>query len=516
MLTLINPPGLKTFSGLNMHTPNPPLGLAYIAGTLRQSEIEFSVIDAVGEGLDTVRPYEARKDLMIQGLLPFQIIDRIHPRSTIIALTCTFSTFWPLTREFVFEIKKRFPDVTMVLGGEHGSAVPKSVLESSEVDVVVLGEGEDTFIELVHAIWNSSSLSTVSGIAYLDKGLFRETGLSPRTRNIDQLPLPAWDLFPIREYISRHQINGMNIGRSMPLLATRGCPYQCTFCSSPQMWTTRYIPRNPVLVVDEIQLYKEKYSVTNFDFQDLTAIVKRSWAIKFCQELIDRDLNITWQMPSGTRSEVMDEEVLDLLYKAGCRALAFAPESGSTEILDLVKKRVNLVNMRKAVKNAVKRGLKVSCFFVIGFPQDNKQSLKQTFKVLIELAVLGAHDVSVSKFVPYPGSELFLSLQKQGKIELDDKFFVSPIDFYNRDAECYAEALTARRLYWSMILMYTAFYITSFVSHPWRTTLTLYHAIFFRVEEARYAKWLVDRLFVRPIWRKSLVNDPSLTTKNPT
>ncbi len=122
--------------------------------------------------------------------------------------------------------------------------------------------------------------------------------MSVRSRAIDEIALPAWDLFPLENYIDRHQINGMNIGRSMPLLATRGCPYQCTFCSSPQMWTTRYIPRDPILVVDEIQHHMERYNVTNFDFQDLTAVVKRSWVIKFCNELILRDCKACYRNDS--------------------------------------------------------------------------------------------------------------------------------------------------------------------------------------------------------------------------
>ena len=501
MITLINPPGLKTFSGLNMHTPNPPLGLAYIAGRLREAGYDFSVIDAVGERLDQIKTFEYRSDLKVQGLDLVEIVERVNPSTTLFGVTCTFSTFWPLARKLISELHKNFPDATIILGGEHGTAVPESVLRSSDVQVVILGEGEETFLNLISAISTGHPLSGVGGIAFLDAGTFCSTSLSTRTRNIDDLPLPAWDLFPIEQYINAHQINGMNIGRSMPLLATRGCPYQCTFCSSPNMWTTRYIPRDPILVVDEIERYKNLYNVTNFDFQDLTAIVKRSWAIKFCSELISRDLQITWQMPSGTRSEIMDEEVLDLLYRSGCRALAFAPESGSSEMLKEVKKRVNLVHVAKAVRLAVGNGLKVSCFFVIGFPSESRKTLRQSAQYILKMAWLGAHDISVSKFVPYPGSETFLILQEQGLIELNDQFFISPIDFYNRDAQSYCR-LSPRRLYWTMIFMYSSFYLLSSLLHPFRTLKTVYRVIFHQVEEARYAKWLNDRIFIRKDWEK--------------
>ena len=504
MITLINPPGLKTFSGLNMHTPNPPLGLAYIAGTLRAEGYGVSVIDAVGEKLEQITPFEYREDLMVQGLDVEEIVKRVDPSSNILGVTCTFSTFWPLARDTIHALRKSFPNAFIIMGGEHGTAVPENVLRSSDVDVVILGEGEETVVNLVEVLDSKQPLSGVGGIAYLDEGTFYTTLLSPRNRDIDSIPVPAWDLFPIDQYIDSHQINGMNMGRSMPLLATRGCPYQCTFCSSPNMWTTRYIPRNPILVVDEIAHYKKQYKVTNFDFQDLTAIVKRSWAIKFCNELITRNLEITWQMPSGTRSEIMDDEVLDLLYRSGCRALAFAPESGSPQILENVSKRVDLNHMEEAVGRAVRRGLKVSCFFVIGFPTETKETLRQTARYILKMARLGAHDISVSKFIPYPGSALFVSLQEQGSIEINDKFFISPIDFYNRDAKSYSP-LSSRRLYWTMIIMYSSFYLVSALLHPLRTLRTIYKAVFDQVEEARYAKWLVDRLFVRKSWKRRLI-----------
>ena len=104
----------------------------------------------------------------------------------------------------------------------------------------------------------------------------------------------------------------MNLGRSMPLLATRGCPYECTFCSNPTMWTRRYITRDPKLLVDEMAHYVDKHDVVNFDFQDLTAIVNHRWAVALCEEMIERGLNVTWQLPSGTRAEVFDDLVRSL------------------------------------------------------------------------------------------------------------------------------------------------------------------------------------------------------------
>lgn len=502
MITLINPPGIKTFSGLQMHTPNPPLGLAYMAAAVKAAGFPCHVIDGTAEALDGISPYPDRSDFMAQGLSFEEIVRRIPPESDAIGISCMFSTLWPLTNRLAMRIRERFPAALMVLGGEHGTAVPENVLATSPFDVVVLGEGEETFVNLLQARARGTPFQEVGGITFRDGGRVVSTGLSARKRDLDAIPLPDWDSFPIEEYISRHQINGVNLGRSMPILGTRGCPFKCTFCSNPGMWTQRWLPRDPKLLADEMELYIRKYRATNFDFQDLTAIVKRQWIVDFCRELIGRNLNITWQMPSGTRSEVFDEEVADLLYRSGCRALAFAPESGSREILKIVKKQVNLDRMLVSMRVAVKRGLNLSCFIVIGFPDDTPATLRQTLKLIRRMAVLGVHDVAVSKFVPYPGSELFLRLQREGKIQLNDQFFVSPMDFYTKEAPSYADAVSTSRLYWTMIWMFVNFYVLSFAVRPLRVLRILTKAIRTGTEETRYAKWFTDLLYTRPRWRK--------------
>jgi anaerobic magnesium-protoporphyrin IX monomethyl ester cyclase len=503
MLTLINPPGLKSLSGLQMHTPNPPLGLAYIAGALKAAGVPYAVIDATGEALDNIDVYPARQDFMIQGLGFDAIVRRVAPGTRIVGLTCMFSTLWPLTRDLAAHIRRHFPHVLIVLGGEHGTAVPEVVLRNSAVGVVVLGEGEETIVQIATAVAEGRTWRELPGIAHLDANRFQNNGLSARIRKVDDIVLPDWDSFPIEEYISRHQINGLNLGRSMPLLATRGCPYQCTFCSNPGMWTTRYVPRDPAMVADEIELYINRYKVVNVDFQDLTAIVKRRWVVDFCNELIRRRLNITWQMPSGTRSEVFDEEVADLLYRSGCRALAFAPESGAPEILEKVKKQVNLDHMLKAMRIAVRRGFKLSCFIVIGFPDDTPVTLRKTLGLVRHMAVLGVHDVGVAKFIPYPGSDLFKRLQREGRLEMDDRFFLSPMDFYSRRAPSYSDQLSAQRLFLSMLWMYLNFYTISFACKPIRTIRILSKAVVTGSEETRFARWLNDLLFVRRRWRRA-------------
>jgi radical SAM superfamily enzyme YgiQ (UPF0313 family) len=263
IVTLIAPPGIKIFSSIQMNSPCPPIGTAYVAGVLKKAGLACRVIDAVGEAMDNITDYGDRTDMKMQGLTYAQIIERIPPETDIIGVSCMFSTLWPITRDLLQRIREGFPGALLVLGGEHGTAVPENVLRTSPVDIVCRGEGTETVLEIVVAHRadprSKAGWSKVPGIAFLDEsGRFVDTGLSPRKRDVDAIPLPDWDSFPIREYIDRHQINGANLGLSMPLLATWGCPYQCTFCSNPGMWTQQWIPRSPKLVVEVMELYANK------------------------------------------------------------------------------------------------------------------------------------------------------------------------------------------------------------------------------------------------------------------
>ena len=136
------------------------------------------------------------------------------------------------------------------------------------------------------------------------------------------------------------------------------------------MWTTRWVARKPELVADEIEIYIKKYGISNVDFYDLTAVIRKDWIINFAKQLIDRKLNITWQLPSGTRSEALDKEVLTYLYESGCRNLSYAPESGSPRVLKRIKKKVETDRMIESMRTAVACGLNVKANIIFGFPDE--------------------------------------------------------------------------------------------------------------------------------------------------
>jgi radical SAM superfamily enzyme YgiQ (UPF0313 family) len=391
-------------------------------------------------------------------------------------------------------VRRRLPNVPIVAGGEHITATPSFTLDSTpEVDVCVLGEGEETIVELAAAVDCGAPFDGIAGMMVRTCSGHQATGARTRIRNLDDIPLPAWDLVPIDKYLENGLGYGVNLGRSMPIIATRGCPYQCTFCSNPEMWTPRWYARDPEQVLDEIALYQERYGATNFDFYDLTAIVKRTWIIEFTKRILERKMQFTWQLPSGTRSEAIDEEVCRLLYASGCRNMSYAPESGSPEVLQRIKKVVKLDRLEASVISAVRNGLNVKLNIIMGFPNESRQELGQTVRFLARMGFAGVHDMSISLFSPYPGSELFRDLRNAGRIpELSDEYFLGLCAYKDfSQSISYSDGVSPRVLNVYRILGFLVFYGIQYAARPWRVARLFLNLLRHR-QESRLDKSLQD------------------------
>ena len=263
---------------------------------------------------------------------------------------------------------------------------------------------------------------------------------------------------------------GISHGRNMAMVATRGCPYQCTFCSSPTMWTTRYVMRPAADVADEIEHNIQKYGCNSIEFYDLTAIVKKQWVLEFAAELERRNLGIIWQLPSGTRSESIDEQVIQCMAKTGCEFLVYAPESGSQRTLDMIKKRVNLKNLRNSIRIAKRYGLIVKVNFIVAFPFETRRDILQTMLFVWKLALLKVDDCNISTFAPYPGSEIYEELIERNEIQKpDDEYFhslITQFDFTVQKTVCRhvgaVEVLVCR------VVGMSVFYLLSYLRSPVR------------------------------------------------
>ena len=468
-VTLVKPP-LRVPTTAYGTLRCPPIGLAYIAATLETHGIHVAIVDAVGEDPRRVTP-DTDPHFVRVGLSDEELLARIPPETTILGVSCMFSEEWPLTRHIIKLLRRAHPDAVIVGGGEHITAAAEfSMRDSAAVDVCVHGEGEETFAHLVETIRDGGSLDAVPGISFLDHGTYRRTERRVRMREIDRIPRPAWHKLPLRNYLDNGFGYGIGRVRSYPMLASRGCPFDCTFCSSPEMWTTRWYARNPEDVIDEMQWAIDTYQVENFDFYDLTAIVRKDWIQEFCRRLIERRLGTTWQLPVGTRSEALVDDVLPLLRESGCSYMAYAPESGSPAVLARIRKKVKLDRMTASMRQAVAAGLTVKCNFVMGFPGETPGELWETVRFCNELAGIGIHDVNVGPFCPYPGSALFEQLQQEGLLgALDDKYFTM-LSLYAdlTRSRSWSQQVSDRQLMFFRYAAMTTFYGHAFARRPTR------------------------------------------------
>jgi radical SAM superfamily enzyme YgiQ (UPF0313 family) len=469
-VTLVDPPRYAFPLNHASNVAIPPLGVAYIAGAVEGAEHTVNVVDAVGSALTTYSPFGG---IYLRGLRFDSIVERIDPRTDVIAVGNMFSCQWPATRQLIVRLKKEFPEVPIVMGGEHPTGMPEFTLKEAPVDAIVMGEGEETIVDLLDYFGGGrpQRLHDVRGIAFRENGHVVQTPRRERIVDIDRIPHPAWHHFDIEAYIGLNQPHGAALGRYIPMLATRGCPFRCTFCTSPQMWTQRWIMRDPERIVDEMEKYVERYGATDFHFEDLTAIVKKEKVLALAQAILNRKLSITFQLPSGTRSEAVDAESARQLRAAGCSEFQFAPESGDERVLKAIEKKVHLPRMFSAAKSAMDAGITVSCNFIFGFPEDDWRSVLNNYRAIVRCARLGFSGVNLNAYSPQPNTTSFKQLVNSGRIrEFDDGYFMSLFTFQSFFAAktSYNERFSPRVLTMIIFFGFLLFYSLQFAFRPRR------------------------------------------------
>lgn len=520
---LIRPPALIDIKGFSID-PTPPIGLAYIASALLSEGHDVSVIDAIGEGPSELYPIEFTPNLKNEykkgrlytnGIRNDEILDLIDQNTEVIGLSCMFSNNWLADRHLIERLGVRFPNAIIIAGGESISAKPELwMTQSPNLKVCIVGEGEETIVELLEALQSKTDLSVVNGIAFRDlNNHFIFTPKRNRLKDIDNIIPPSWELFPIQNYLKYKMQYTVTDENVLPILATRGCPYSCTFCSSPQMWGTRYYMRNPQKVADEIEFLTKKYNATEIDFYDLTAIIKKEWIIEFSNELVKRNLNIKWNIPAGTRSEAIDDEVAYHLYKSGCKDITYAPESGSEKILKDIKKKVKLSNMLKSMSSANKNNLRIYTNIIYGIPGETHLDILKTIWLLIKCSWAGAYEIGLATFHPYPGSVLFEKLVKEGKIDLTtDDFFYRTITLTpaNKSEFHYNEKVSARWYQFYSILSYLLFFSTNYLFRPKRFLLFVRNVLS-KNYKSRFER-TITRLFYNERYKTKKINDCETTS----
>ena len=471
-------PGFVTTTGAIGIEIILPLGIAYLAAHLRREGFDVCFVDAVGEDIGAFTPLPDLPNGVMRGIADEDTVARIPADVDVIGISCMFSVNWVISRRLIQAVRRRFPEAFLIIGGEHATALPEYCLrDAPELDLLVLGEGEHTTAELLHTLEQGGDPRTVPGVAFLRDGEYRVAPQRARERELVTLPWPAWDLLPVENYLG-HVNAGLEYGRTMPIIASRGCPYDCTFCSNPVMWGKLWRARPAADVVAEIEHNIRTYNIASLDFFDLTTIVKRSWIIEFCNLMIERRLKVTWQLIT-TRSEMIDQEVTRLMKQAGCTYVTYAAESGSARILADIRKKVDREAMLRSMGYAVHAGLGVKVNFIAGFPDERLSDVLASYWMAMRAAWRGAHDGSFFPFSPYPGSALFRRLLDEGRIALNDRYFFDLASYNPFQVKSFARHFNDWQLRWLCLIGIGLFYLVGFGRRPgriWNLMVQIYHS----------------------------------------
>jgi radical SAM superfamily enzyme YgiQ (UPF0313 family) len=383
-------------SNLSDHI-QPSLGLGYLAAQIRQDH-EVKIIDCIKEQLPGPQLHPVLREF----------------KPDVVGSQC-YSMDLPKLKPALEAVKEYDKNIVTIVGGAHATNAPEHTMKffgRDLVDFCFVGEGEIGFpMFLEELARNGGHFKRVPGLGYRDNG---HVHLNQRTQeeNLDKLGMPAWDLIMPETYpFSPHGVVCKNYPIA-PVMATRGCPYKCTFCASAG---TQLRKRSIDLVLSEVKLLHEKHGIREFHMVDDNFTLDMDYAREFAHALMKQGLGASWATPNGVRLDRLDRDLVKLLRDAGFYSLSVGIESGSDRIRIKMKKGSNVEKIRKDLKmvNDV-GGMDVTGFFILGFPGETKEDIEKTLAFSQELPLQRA---TFHSFIPLPGTEVWRQMEQSGELD---------------------------------------------------------------------------------------------------
>jgi magnesium-protoporphyrin IX monomethyl ester (oxidative) cyclase len=408
---LINPPRIHPKSW-GKPSIFQPIDLAYVAAVL-ESEHDVRILDAAGEGWQNIEDIDATRCRV--GLKNEEIAYRIKCWSPdVVGINVPFSGWSRMAYEIASLVKSVDRDIITVLDGVHPSARPLNCLENPNVDYVIVGEAEETWMELANLIEkgaDTQTLKSIRGIGFKSGGEKIITEPRPLIKNLDSLPFPARHLLPMKVYfeaVKRSPLRGEISKPWTVLITSRGCPYYCVFCTAHLVRGRVWRGRSPENVVEELEYLVDKYNIRQVDIHDDNMTLDKDRVAKICDLIVQKGLDIEWFLPNGVRADTLNENLLRKMRRSGCKRVYVAPESGVQRVVnEVIKKNLDLRKVEEVVALCRKIGIKVSCFFVIGLIGETREDIEQTIKFAYKLRRLGADRFYFSYAMPLYGTELY-------------------------------------------------------------------------------------------------------------
>lgn len=377
--------------------PMAPINVAYLAAALRQHNHEPVVIDD-----------------LVEHLGPDGINAAIKKHKPgLVGISCLTQTA-PEVFNLAASIKKKYPELPVVLGNLHASFFAENILKDKYADIIVHGEGEYTLSDLASAVEKGQDWETVHGISFRTNGHVHHTPARETIKNLDDLPFPAWELFPLKKYslfgFAAIQEPGTLISTS------RGCPYRCNFCSLLVMGHQRR-KRTIKNIVDEFEYLAENFGYKQISFIDPIFPINKKEGLAFCEEMRNRGLHKKVVWSTETRVDLVDKELLREMRGSGCRRVMYGIETGDEDTLNAIVKDFDLNRAVQATRIAKKEGIEVLGFFMLGAPGETPKSIQKTIAFAKDLDIDFA---KFSIFVPYPGTDIYDQFVAEGRLNSED------------------------------------------------------------------------------------------------
>jgi len=411
----------------------PPLGLMYIAAYVKEkTNYNIEILDCGVEKIDYNNLENKIKNINpdIVGItaMTFTLIDVIK------------------TAKLVKEVN---PNIKIVLGGPHVNIYPEETMANSEVDFLVLGEGEQPFIDLLNNINNPENLKNIKGIVFRDKNNnIINTGKRELIQDLDILPIPARELTHYTKYFSIIAKNNP----TTTMFTSRGCPYKCLFCDRPHLGKI-FRARSAENVVRELEKI-EQMGIKEVFIYDDTFTIDRQRVVDICNLILEKNIKLNWDIRA--RVNTVDLELLRLMKSAGCARIHYGVEAGTEKILRVLRKGITLEQVKKAFAITKKTGIETAGYFMIGSPTENMEDIKQTIKLAKKLFPDYVH---FSVTTPFPATELYFKGLQDGIIKKDywKEFSKNPQPDFEPPA--WEENFTRDELFKILIKAYKEYYL---------------------------------------------------------
>ena len=396
-VTFINPPQTNSkykFIGVVA----PPLGMAYMAAVLEKNGIDVDMLDSSALNMN----YD-------------EIAEDIKKRNPDIVAISALTPTIGIALETAEVVKDTLPDTIVVLGGYHPTFNYKETLEDENVDIVIRGEGEYILLDLVQTLEEGGNLNNVKGIVFEQENdhgdnILVVTPDKEPIMDLDELPFPALHLLPMENY------KLLNITTNMAtMITTRGCPMQCSFCSSAAMHGNKIRKRSIKNIVDEMEYLVNECGINTIGFMDDTFTIIKSRVIELCDEIQRRNLEVWWGCTS--RVDKIDDDLLQKMKDSGCITIFMGVESSDQTQLDLIGKDTTVDRIQEAFEASRKKGIRTIASVVLGMPGDTKANMKRTIKFVHRLK---PNYVIYSLATPYPGTRFYKEAFEKNLIKIKD------------------------------------------------------------------------------------------------